>query len=224
MSVNPNFDGLIDQLADMAESPGLFNPYASAGTGGAIRRANLVRYLADMRSRRPHALMLFEAPGYRGCALTGIPVTSERVMLHGIARWGLFGEGYRATSDRPGGVAESTSTMLWTALEQVAAEPPLIWNAVPMHPHRPGEPRSNRAPAAAEQRMGLAFIQIILTQFDLQTIMAVGRTAQRALASLGVAAVTLRHPSQGGKPEFVRGLDGVFGDQSGRGYAAPREV
>lgn len=203
----PPVDDLINRLAALPASDRLFNPYAvSGGPGAAIRRDNLTRYLATMRGRGPRGLLLFEAPGYRGCALTGIPVTSERIMLRGIPRWGLFGEGYRATSGRPGGVAEMTATILWGALEAHTPEPPLIWNAVPLHPHRPGQRQSNRAPTRDEQEMGLGLIETVIRLYGFQTVLAVGSTAHRALAALGIEAALLRHPSHGGKSEFVRGL------------------
>ena len=203
-------DAIIDHVGALPGSDRLFNPYDLAHPGGDIRRANFARYLADMDTRRPRALMLFEAPGYRGCVLSGIPVTSERVMLRGIARWGLFGQGYRATSGQPDGVAEMTASILWPALEQYASKPPLIWNTVPLHPHKPAQPQSNRPPNAAERRLGLDLITLLLDYFHFETIMAVGRVAQGALAALGVEAVPLRHPSQGGKPDFIRGLREVY--------------
>ena len=206
-------DAILDHLFSLPGSDRLFNPYDLSHPGGDIRRANLARYLADMERRQPRALMLFEAPGYRGCALSGVPVTSERVMLRGIDRWGLFGEGYRATSGRLDGVAELTASILWPALEEYAPDPPLIWNTVPLHPHQPGEPQSNRAPTAAERRLGLDFIPAILDHFQSKTIMAVGRVAQGALASLGIEAIPLRHPSQGGKPDFIRGLAEIYRQQ-----------
>jgi hypothetical protein len=202
-----SFANLVDSLAALPGSDGLFNPYTPQDDPGAsIRRANLLRYLADMQSRQPRILLLFEAPGYRGCALSGIPVTSERIMLRGIGKWELFGAGYRATSGHPQGVSEMTATILWTALVEHIEQPPLIWNTVPLHPHRPGERRSNRPPTKEEERLGLPFIDTILSLFDFEIIGAVGRVAQRALDGMGYRAVPLRHPSQGGKVEFIRGL------------------
>ena len=198
---------LVDRLAALPSSEGLFNPYAPQNNPGAtIRRENLTRYLGDMQSRQPGILLLFEAPGYRGCALSGIPVTSERIMLKGIDKWALFGESYRATSEHPQGVAEMTATILWNALVEHVEQPPLIWNTVPLHPHRPGQAQSNRSPTREEERLGLPFIEIVMALFKPETIGAVGRVAQRALDGLGYQAIPLRHPSQGGKSEFIRGL------------------
>ncbi|MBN1430865.1 MAG: uracil-DNA glycosylase [Anaerolineae bacterium] len=200
-------NNLVDSLAVLPDSDRLFNPYTSQDDPGAsIRRENLLRYLADMRLRRPRMLLLFEAPGYRGCAMSGIPVTSERIMLKGIEKWGLFGEGYRATSGHPQGVAEMTATILWGALAEHVEHPPLIWNTVPLHPHRTGQPQSNRPPTRAETRLGLPFIEMVMGVFSFEVIGAVGRVAQRALDGMGCRAIPLRHPSQGGKAAFIRGL------------------
>ncbi len=203
---------LVDDLAALPGSDRLFNPYTPTGDpGAAIRRANLTRYLNDMRRFEPRLILVAEAPGYRGCALTGIPVTSERIMLKGIDKWGLFGDGYRPTSDHPQGVAEMTATILWNALVDHIDHPPLIWNTVPLHPHQPGQPQSNRTPTAAEIRMGQPFVEAVLAFYPIDTILAVGRKAQRALADLGCDAIPLRHPSQGGKAEFVAGLKQAVG-------------
>jgi len=201
------FANLFDGLAALPGSEGLFNPYAPQGDPRAmIRRGNLLRYLVDMEKHHPRILLLFEAPGYRGCALSGIPVTSERIMLRGIAKWGLFGAGYRATSDHPQGVAEMTATILWNALIEHIEHPPLIWNTVPLHPHRPGQLQSNRPPKRHEEQLGLPFIEMVMELFDFEIVGAVGRVAQRALSRMGYETIPLRHPSQGGKAEFIRGL------------------
>jgi hypothetical protein len=201
---------LVDNLAALPGSDTLFNPYAPQDDPGAtIRRKNLAHYLADMQLRQPRMLLLFEAPGYRGCALSGIPVTSERIMLRGIGKWGLFGAGYQATSGQPQGVAEMTATILWDALVEYVDQPPLIWNTVPLHPHRPGQPQSNRPPKKAEEQLGWSFVEMVRGAFDIEVIGAVGRVAQRAIDEMGGHAVPLRHPSQGGKAEFVSGLSRI---------------
>lgn len=204
-------DDLITDLATLPGSDTLFNPYAPAqGEGASIRDANLRRYLRTMQRFQPDILLLFEAPGYRGCALTGIPVTSERLMLAGADPWGLFGAGYQQTSDHPGGVAEMTATILWNALYERAPSPPLIWNTVPQHPHEAGNRQSNRTPRVAEQRTGAAFVPRLIDVFGIQQVLGVGRIAQRMLSELGIKHQPVRHPSQGGKADFIAGLDTVY--------------
>ena len=202
-----DIQALVDDLAALPGADDLFNPYAPPGEpGAATRQQNLARYLSDMQRFAPRVLLVAEAPGYRGCRLSGVPVTSERIMLQGIEKWGLFGDGYRSTSGHPQGVAEMTATILWNALVEHVETPPLIWNSVPLHPHRPGEPRTNRTPRVAEIRLGQPFIAAVMALYPIRTVLAVGRKAERALAELGVAHTALRHPSQGGKADFVAGL------------------
>jgi len=202
-----SIDALVEQVASLEGSDVLFNPYDQSVAGGKERRQNFTRYLEEMTARHPRRVMVFEAPGYRGCRWTGIPVTSERIMLPGIPKWGgLFGEGYQATSDVPDGFAEMTASILWNALTDLADELPLIWNTVPLHPHQKGKPLSNRTPRMSEQRLGGELFGTLLEVFPCEEILAVGRTAQRMLGEYGFESTALRHPSQGGKPEFIRGL------------------
>jgi hypothetical protein len=203
----PSLSDLIDRLNALPASDRMFNPYAPPDDpAAAIRRANLARYLEAIQERQPRLALIFEAPGYRGCALTGIPVTSERIMLRGIEKWGLFGAGYHPTSGQAGGVAEITATILWETLIAHLAQPPLIWNSLPLHPHQRGQRRSNRTPTTDEIRMGQPFIEAVLALYPIKTVAAVGRKAQLALGELGIEAAPLRHPSRGGKAKFISGL------------------
>lgn len=198
---------LVAELEALPTTEDLFNPYTPpANPGAVIRRENLTRYLAELQPFEPEIMLVAEAPGYRGCRLSGVPVTSERILLRGVEKWGLFGAGYRATSGQPGGVSEMTATILWNALVEHVDRPPLIWNTVPLHPHRPGEPQSNRTPRVPELRLGQPFIEAAMRLFPIRMVLAVGRKAERALTELGIAHFPLRHPSQGGKADFVAGL------------------
>lgn len=205
---------LVDALAQAAVGPDCCNQYAPAVPCSALRRSNLLRYLRDMEARRPPALLLFEAPGYRGCRLTGVPVTSRRVLLEGVPELGLFGRdrGYcdvpEAGFERIQG--EQSATILWRALAALGSVPPLIWNSVPFHPHRAGRPLSNRTPRAAELTAGRDFLRIILAHFRPRLLVAVGRQAQASLAALGVAHHALRHPAHGGSAAFLAGLNALF--------------
>ncbi len=200
---------LVDALARSATGPELFNQYDGNPESNTLRRANLQRYLRDMEQRRPQALLLFEAPGYRGCRLTGVPVTSRRVLLEGVPSLGLFGceRGYvdvpETGFERIHG--EQSATILWRTLADLDIAP-LIWNSVPFHPHRPGRMLSNRPPRAAELEQGRDFLRELLAHFRPGLVAAVGRSAQGSLAALGVEHHALRHPAHGGSGEFTSGL------------------
>ncbi len=217
--------GFVDQLARSSTAPGLFNQYARGSACNALRRANLRRYLRDMEAREPRALLLFEAPGYRGCRLTGVPLTSRRVLLEGVAALGLFGvaRGYQdvpeAGFERIHG--EQSATIVWRALAAPGAAP-LIWNSVPFHPQRAGQPLSNRPPRAAELAQGRDILQGVLAHYRPRVLVAVGRPAQASLRALGLAHHALRHPAQGGSRQFTAGLEALIQDGALCGAGAAR--
>jgi hypothetical protein len=112
--------------------------------------------------------------------VSGVPFTSER-QLTGT------------------GPAEASATIVQRALADLGAgEQVVLWNVVPTHPHRPGEPRSNRAPAAAEITAARPFLDALA---DGRCVIAVGRVAGRVLGQ-----PALRHPSHGGAVAFREGL------------------
>ena len=52
------------------------NLYSGTTRESIIRKHNLLTYLTKMKSLNPRILLLGEAPGNKGCKLTGIPFTS----------------------------------------------------------------------------------------------------------------------------------------------------
>ena len=125
-------------------------------------------------------MLVGEAAGFRGARVSGVPFTSERQL-----------------SDS--GPAEATATIVHRALAELALEDDvLLWNVVPTHPHRRGEPSSNRRPAQGEVRAGMAFLERVAAG---RRIVAVGRVAHSVLGGPYV-----RHPSHGGSAEFRAGL------------------
>ena len=209
----PQIDALIRDLS-LAQLPGdAFNQYAPGDANNAIRRANLRLYLLAMAARAPRTLLLMEAPGYRGCRLTGIPVTSRKVLLEGLPALNLFGReaGFRDVADvgfeRVYG--EQSATIVWSALSDLAALP-LIWNAFPFHPQRAGQPDSNRRPRALEIALGVEFLRRILAIWDFEQVIAVGNVAYETLRDLSLDCRKVRHPAHGGKKDFVAGLNALL--------------
>lgn len=197
----------VEALSEADTLPHMFNQYAPASPHNAVRRTNLLRYLEEMAARSPKILLVGEAPGYRGCRLSGIPFTSEAIMLAGVHAHGVLGaeRGYRKTDEWPQPVREQTATIVWEALASLS-HLPLLWNIVPFHPHRPGNPWSNRRPTAAEIELGIPFLLNLVGLFGIQHIVAVGQTAARVLGRLGVPHHAVRHPAHGGKREFMVGF------------------
>jgi uracil-DNA glycosylase len=144
------------------------------GAGATLRCERLAGYL----DARAHArwLLVGEAAGYRGARVSGIPFTSERQ---------LTGHG----------PAEASATIVHRVLAELGAETDVLcWNVVPTHPHRRGDPASNRRPTQAEVVAAGPFLEALVRG---RRVVAVGRLAE---AVLGAPAV--RHPAHGGAREF----------------------
>jgi uracil-DNA glycosylase len=151
-----------------------FNQYACS----AARRKRLSDYLSRQAGAR--LLLVGEAAGYRGARVSGVPFTSER-QLTGA------------------GPAESTATIVHRVLAELGIEDDvLLWNVVPTHPHRPGEPASNRRPRAEEVAASRPFLEELARS---RQVVPVGRVAEAALDIEGI-----RHPSHGGAAAFRDGL------------------
>lgn len=150
------------------------NQYA----GSPLRQERLARYLRSRTDAR--VVLVGEAAGYRGARVSGIPFTSERQLTGS-------------------GPAEASATIVQRVLRQLRIEEEvLLWNLVPTHPHRPGEPESNRPPTRAEIAAARPFLDALAGEgASNRLLLAVGRLAQRELGGPYV-----RHPSHGGALQF----------------------
>ena len=84
-----------------------------------------------------------------------------------------------------------------------------MWNVFPWHPYDTKGPLSNRTPERSLVAANLHVLERLLAEIDGARLLAVGRTAQAALATLGVEAPALRHPAHGGAGIFRRQLQAV---------------
>jgi uracil-DNA glycosylase len=210
--VNARISRLVARLAAAQVSERACNQFSrDIGDlkGNAIRRRNLRLYLQRMTKIAPELLLIGEAVSYRGGRLTGIAFVSEALMLSGVeTRSGpILGadQGFRKATNGPKLSTEASATMVWGTIRDITPLP-LLWNAFPFHPFHPGQPDSNRAPAAAELLLGEEFIQRLLDLFSFRTVVAIGNHASLSLQRMGVEHTKVRHPSQGGKNLFVEGM------------------
>ena len=187
----------VESLARVELSDRATNPYARGDRGNAIRRSNLRLYLEHIG--RPRMMLVGEAPSHRGGRLTGIPFTSETIMLRHL------GPGFRKATPGPALSTEASATMVWATI--ACMEPrPVLWNAFPFHPFVWGNPFTNRAPTSEELRIGAPFLEGMLRLFPIENVVAIGNLASRSLTLLGIGHEKVRHPSQGGKQKFVDGM------------------
>ena len=176
------------------------DPSLERDEGPALRRANATAYL-NARAGRAPLLLVGEAMGYAGGRFSGIAFTAERTLMN-------WGEPFEATSLRPEGWAEQSGTIVHGTLATLGIAPEtVLWNVVPAHPHRPGNPLSNRTPAIGELRAGAEVLGDLIDRLQPRATIAVGRSAERALGELGVPCHgSVRHPANGGATAFRRGL------------------
>jgi len=83
---------------------------------------------------------------------------------------------------------------------------PLIWNILPFHPHD----TSNRTPNEKELEMGKMYLNLLLNIFSIDKIIALGRKPESKLKGFGYHYSYIRHPANGGKNKFVKGLKKVL--------------
>lgn len=163
---------------------------------GRRRERNFRRYVA-----MPHApvLLLGEAPGWRGMTITGVPFVSPREVEAGVVpRLEL--------PPQPQAPWEASARVVWATLKEWRGPIPLSWPVYPHHPFVPGDPHTNRTPRPAEVRAGAAPAFELIRALGIETVVAVGRKAQGALALAGMEAPAIRHPAQGGARQFAEQL------------------
>ncbi len=190
------------QVFPVASTDRLFNPYSGEHPdldvqgAAATRRSNLYNYF-DCFGAPPRVIFVAEAPGPWGCRFSGVPITSESQLVD--PEFPIAGARTAAGRDEP--LREYSASIFWRNLQDVFPAF-LVWNTVPFHPHKPGEPLSIRTPTAAEIRRGSELLAPLCELTGSDYIFAVGRKAENALASVGVEAQYVRHPSQGGAVRF----------------------
>ncbi|MGA7304130.1 MAG: uracil-DNA glycosylase [Rhodothermales bacterium] len=175
------------------------DPNLDRADGPSIRRQNLLAYIEAAPSR-PELLLLAEAPGPNGCRFSGVPFTSEAQIEAG--RFPFPG---RKSSTAADPLSEYSANIVWGLLED-HFDRVLLWNTVPLHPHRPGEPMSIRTPSTAEIREWGRLVPEVATITRPQHVLAVGRIAERVCRQFEIDATYIRHPSQGGANLFREGV------------------
>lgn len=187
---------------------GLFNPWVDpcpGDTGLNQPRARLER-LAQHLSCEPDFLLVGEASGYQGMRRSALAFTSERLLLEGAIPRVPAPAGRLTSRALP--YSEPSATIVWRTLRRLGiADRVVLWNALPLHPHKPGNFESNRTPSNAELEQGAAAMRLMRAAFPEARIVAIGRKAEHLLESLGVpTAGCIRHPANGGATAFAAGL------------------
>jgi hypothetical protein len=212
------------RLLKNSPSGAVFNPWWQVDkqndvghNAPAIRRKQLAAYLRN-RLAKVKLVVIGEALGYRGGHFSGIPMTSERILLGKKENAGIKPEhvfssvNARRTSKReqcPDGFSEPTATIVWSSLLRLGLKPEefVLWNAFPWHSFNPRRGLlSNRMPNKSERSAGLSVLKAFLDLFPCEEIIALGNVAASQLKELNVESHRVRHPASGGARLFRQGI------------------
>lgn len=210
-------------------APAVFNPWADVDgendqnlQGPEIRRSHLRCYLQE-RIGVADSLLCAEAIGYQGGHFTGIPMTSERLLLGGLKHKGLHSEmvfrgltPQRTSSPavRSQGFTEPTATIVWGFLadQKIDSRRIVLWNAFPWHPYHPLKGLlSNRTPTDAELAEGHKILQQLLALGQFKQVIAIGEKSALQLQRLEIVAIKVRHPANGGAGRFRAQMHELLG-------------
>lgn len=168
-----------------------------------IRRKNLRKYL-ESYPEKPEALLVGEAPGYRGCRFTGVPFTSEAQLCSGILPF----TGERSScSNTPW--KETTATIFWRIMTRYHPKF-LAWNCFPFHPYSYNNRLSNRHPRKREIEKFSKTLNDMISLLEPKVIIALGKKAEKTLQNMNHDPKYVRHPARGGAIKFKQGITKIF--------------
>jgi uracil-DNA glycosylase len=201
------------RLLRTSPSGAVFNPWwqgdevnDASAESPAIRRRHLTAYFRE-RIGKARLAIIGEALGYRGGRFSGIPMTSERMLLRKQQQI-LAGAKPNRTSKPnvcPDGFSEPTATIVWEALLRIGMLPDefVLWNAFPWHSFDPRRGLlSNRMPNKCEQFSGRPVLKAFFELFPCEQIVALGKVAAAQLEQLSFKGHCVRHPASGGAKLF----------------------
>lgn len=207
-----NIETFISDISSVRLS-GIFNPWGESCPHDIHPQEYLnrrIRLKQHFECANPSIILIGEAPGYQGCRYTGIPFTSEKLIIQGLIPRVSLSPPFRI-SVRTKPWSEPSATIVWNALHQhKIQDSAILFNAVPWHPQGLGGFHSNRTPTAAEKDAGLAFLENLLDLFQGVRVAAVGNIAHESVKSLGLSCFKLRHPARGGATLFRQGLHNLL--------------
>lgn len=173
------FEKRLQTLIQHLVSKNNFKKVGNFYVDSPIKQENLMKYFRALFSLKPEWMLLGEAPGIHGCVKTGIPFTSQRLIMDGSLNKHFPNTQFIADGNK----AEGSSTVIWGSINSLP-KPPVLWNAFPLHPKN--EVGGNRTPTREELNWGMEILKQVLFIFPDVKIVTVGRKAEGICKSLNL--------------------------------------
>jgi hypothetical protein len=174
---------IIKIISEKNDFPFVNNFYAESNE----KQANLENYFHALYGIKPKFMFIGEAPGIHGCALTGIPFTSERLIKQ--KRLDRHFPGTKFVVN--GNTYEGSAGYFWEMID-LMPKPPVLWNVFPLHPYKIEKDKNgkdiikNRPPKKEEIEWGGKILRLVLDLFPGIQIITVGNHAKKTCEKLGI--------------------------------------
>jgi hypothetical protein len=201
----------IDSLTQFSGT-NLFNPWrdvSDADAGDhmpAVRRRLLAQHL-DCPS--PRAIFVNDTNNFYGSRQTGVPMTSEYLILNGRIPRLYYNE---RMTNTPGMSHDPAAGTFWQFLNRsTIADQTLCWDLLPFQPFRPST-GLNRTPEREEYDAGYIWLQQLLIAHEGVPVVAIGARVRDMMRRYKLHAdYFVRHPSRGGINDARDAIDSISG-------------
>lgn len=163
-----------------------------------IRQHNLIQYIEQL-SKPIKIMFIGIAPGYNGCRFSGVPFTSERILL-GMKKSNFFLHQNYSQSSKEHPYTEVSATKIWTSFSRYIPQNELkhifMWNIVPFHPYKQNKPLTNRDPEKQELEQYEKITLDIIDILQPEKICCFGNIPQDRLINSYNNITYAKHPSR----------------------------
>ena len=201
----------IAKITNRETTDNVFNQYSNP-----IQHNNLFFYLNQALQNKVEILLLGEATGFNGCRNSGIPFTAtynvKKSRHFRNLRSSIFLQELKEKR-------EQTSTIFHDFLNKNPDifKKIVLWNVVPFHPHELTGLETNRTPNKQEIAEGREYLLDLFQIFGFKQYYPIGNIADDSLKELKAENsiipfdfFKIRHPSHGGKADFIKGMRKIF--------------
>lgn len=228
MIFKKNVENFIKELQSFEKMENVFNPWQDDGDkehdldeDSPKKRAENLRVYLLARENAKYVLIA-EAPGYQGCHFSGIPMTSERLILapnnYGLGNLSrTSNKKHRYKTVQEYGYCEPTATIVWKQMvDELGLKPTdfVLWNAFPFHPYK-DHILTNRKPEKEELKKAAHILNAFIKLFPNAYYISIGGVSKEALTEIkGIKYDSYKqsviHPSYGHAAEFRKRITEII--------------